>query len=94
MTTLTICPGVADGRNQRKKQRGFRETRTFARIDESGTELEGERVGRIDSEKHDTEGTTLPNSTLKIDDSGPQDVGVVNRLKQILGTKSVAGSNG
>ena len=93
--TLRICPGVADGRNQREREKKrFRETRTFACIDESGTELEGERVGSIDSEKHDTEGTTLPDSTLKIDDSGPQDVGAVKRVKHILGPKGVAGSNG
>ena len=71
-----------------------RKKHTFTRINEGGTELEGECVGGIDSEKHDPEGTSLPDSTLEVDDSGVLDTDVIKRMQRILRPKGVTCTNG
>jgi hypothetical protein len=55
--------------------------------------MERKCIGSINSEKHDTEGTPLPGSTLEIDSSSFQDVVVVERVEYVLRPKRMAGSD-
>ena len=77
ITTLTTSPAVANRDSSAQKTQEIEEIHTFARINKGGTELEGECIGRVNSEEHDTEGTALPDSGLEVDNLRPQDVDVV-----------------
>jgi len=92
-TTFMISPAVAMGTGQHRKHERIQENRTFAGINERGTELEGQRIGSIDNEKHDSEGTTLPDRSLEVDNFGLQDTGVVKRVQRGLRPKGVTGTD-